>query len=112
MDAKKLTFWQDAIARQKESKLSISQWCKENGLVKGRFYYWNERINKNLKDEKVIEEQVFAKVEIPKNHLSARKTNSTNANLKLLWNDLEIVISSRDDIPLVADLIKQLQEVC
>lgn len=112
MDAKKLAFWQEAIGRQKESKLSISQWCKENGLAKGRFYYWNQRINKSWKSEITSEEQIFAKVEIPKSYSPAKEANSTSPNLKLLWNGLEIIISGKDDIPLVADLNKQLQEVC
>lgn len=112
MDTKKLALWQDAINKQKESKLSISQWCKENELNKGRFYYWNNRINKNKTDEKTSKEQVFAKVEVPKKHLSTNKESSNNAKLKLLWNGLEIIISNKDEIPLAADLIKQLQEIC
>lgn len=112
MNTKKIDFWQDTIEKQKESNLSISQWCKENGIKKTRFYYWNNKISNDQDERNTNEEQVFAKVEIPKKQLETSKETFINTNIKLLWNDLEIIISNKDEIPLVAELIKQLQEIC
>lgn len=36
--------WQKMIKDQSESSLSIRQWCKENNLSHGKFYYWQRVI--------------------------------------------------------------------
>ena len=36
--------WQRLIKEQSESALSIREWCRENYISHGRFYYWQRVI--------------------------------------------------------------------
>lgn len=36
--------WQERIQTQRESGLSIAQWCKENQIPTHVFYYWKSRL--------------------------------------------------------------------
>ncbi len=37
-------FWQERIAAQERSGLSVQQFCKEHGLSHPSFYYWRKRL--------------------------------------------------------------------
>lgn len=36
--------WATKIREQKESGLSINQWCQKNQVTKGSFHYWKDRL--------------------------------------------------------------------
>ena len=48
-----LLLWEQRINERVKSKMSISEWCKNNEISKGKFHYWNHKISKkqNLDNE-------------------------------------------------------------
>ena len=42
----KLNFWRNHIERYQQSPLTCKEYCKENGLIPHRFFYWRKKINK------------------------------------------------------------------
>ena len=36
--------WIDIIQTQKQSSLSIAQWCRENRITVHSFYYWKDKL--------------------------------------------------------------------
>ena len=55
--------WKENILKQRQSKLSITSWCSQNGIAVHTFYYWQSKlfpkspaINRSIFTE-VIEEE-------------------------------------------------------
>ena len=36
--------WETKICQQKQSGLSINQWCRKNQITKGSFHYWKDQL--------------------------------------------------------------------
>jgi hypothetical protein len=36
--------WKEIISKQRQSKLSIATWCRQNGTAVHTFYYWQSRL--------------------------------------------------------------------
>ena len=36
--------WKEDILKQRQSKLSIASWCRQNGIALHTFYYWQSRL--------------------------------------------------------------------
>lgn len=36
--------WRENILKQRQSKLSITAWCRQNGIVVHTFYYWQGKL--------------------------------------------------------------------
>lgn len=36
--------WQENILIQRQSKLSITSWCRQNGIAVHKFYYWRNKL--------------------------------------------------------------------
>jgi len=36
--------WEENILKQRQSKLSIASWCRQNNLAAHVFYYWQSRL--------------------------------------------------------------------
>ncbi len=80
--------------RQSESGLSIREWCKENGISHGKFYYWKRVI----REEALIKAGTLAVtgqtqfVEL-KSSISDFKSNgqSTCAILRSNGNEIEVL---------------------
>jgi hypothetical protein len=36
--------WKDIILKQRQSKLSIASWCRQNGTAVHSFYYWQSKL--------------------------------------------------------------------
>jgi len=41
------TYWQTAIDLQRESRLSIRQFCKQEGLAESAFYFWRRELRRS-----------------------------------------------------------------
>jgi len=41
-----IAVWEQRISQREQSGLSIAAWCTENKINKGRFHYWNQKLNK------------------------------------------------------------------
>ena len=44
VDGSKKKFWQEAVARQAASRLSISEWCRRESIREPAFYWWRRRL--------------------------------------------------------------------
>jgi hypothetical protein len=51
-DLEKEKSWLEIIDRQKRSGKSISQFCKDEGIVDSRFYYWQSALAKRKKGKR------------------------------------------------------------
>jgi diketogulonate reductase-like aldo/keto reductase len=36
--------WKENILKQRQSKLSMASWCRQNGIAVHTFYYWQSRL--------------------------------------------------------------------
>jgi uncharacterized membrane protein YvbJ len=36
--------WKENILKQRQSKLSIASWCRQNGIAIHTFYYWQSKL--------------------------------------------------------------------
>jgi hypothetical protein len=36
--------WKENILKQRQSKLSMASWCRQNGVAIHTFYYWQSRL--------------------------------------------------------------------
>ena len=36
--------WKETILKQRQSKLSIASWCRQNGITVHTFYYWQSKL--------------------------------------------------------------------
>lgn len=36
--------WNENILKQRQSKLSIASWCRQNGIAVHAFYYWKSKL--------------------------------------------------------------------
>lgn len=43
----RVSLWQQRLAKQKASGLSVTAWCKQQNLCRRHFYSWRKRLAKN-----------------------------------------------------------------
>ena len=43
--------WKSLIARRLESKLSVSDWCKQNDITEQQYYYRLRRVRETIVDD-------------------------------------------------------------
>jgi len=81
-DLDKEKHWQGIIERHRQSGKSISQFCKDEGLVNSRFYYWQSTLTKRQKNKsrpKPPEDKVdipFVPLSLPSNIDFSNRQNS------------------------------------
>ncbi|MGH4137775.1 IS66 family insertion sequence element accessory protein TnpA [Clostridium sp.] len=44
-----LLLWEQIINKRSKSGMSVSEWCKNNEISKGKYHYWNHKISKKTK---------------------------------------------------------------
>ena len=44
----RLNHWMSIIQAANESPMSKSEWCRQNGITKRKFYYWQRKIQDHL----------------------------------------------------------------
>ena len=73
------TFFQELLIRQKESGLSVRDFCSNEGIAPSTYYYWLKKHNKNLARPKEFIPLVV------RDHYPARKGNRmVNSHLKYM----------------------------
>jgi hypothetical protein len=55
--------WRDIIHEAKESGMTTIDWCTQNGIPKGQFYYWHKKV----KDYALLHESTTA---VPQNNIT------------------------------------------
>lgn len=102
----------DIIKKHSGSGQSISQWCEENGISKGKFYYW-QRV---IREETLIKAGTLAVtgqsqfVEVKQSAVEPKSNNQgTCAILRSNGNEIEILNGAdQNTLGIVLDLINRL----
>ena len=104
MDNNKIEIWKERIQACKASGLSVLQYCNNNHLSKGQYYYWHKVINEFTTSS--VSQPVFAEVLIESN------VSSSYEGIKINYKEVAMSISSKKDISLAVELIHALQRQC
>lgn len=107
MNTNEIEIWKERFADRKSKGLTVKDWCLENGFTKAQYYYWYKIVNESASASAstTTRKTVFAEVKVP-------KKTATCDGLKISFNDLDISISSKDDIALAVAFIQELQKRC
>lgn len=107
----KLEQWKDLIRLQEGSGLSPTTWCNQNKIKRSNYYYWKQKIAKELNVKTSIETSkpvIFIELE----KCEPEEEALPDTKLHLVWRDLQIDVSSSEEISLAVELIKHLQQIC
>ena len=102
--------FQDLLKRQKESGLSVRDFCTNEGIIPSTFYYWLKKSREKEAQPKMFiplfpgTEQVPA---LKKNHyLHARSGSDTPVLLELVFpNGTVLKVRNQVDLPLLQKLV-------
>jgi len=110
--------WTSIIQERNISELSTKQWCNQNGILEGSYYYWLKRIReKSLKElpvpvpkpetkaqEVSVEHAVFARVPTPVKQVSA--------DVMISLNGMEIGLNSTATPELIQSVLLAVKQLC
>jgi hypothetical protein len=111
INKEKMEHWKQIIEEHEKSGLSLTVWCEQNQIKRPTYHYWKQRIVKETIAKTSLENtnsKVFAKLDKHKSEALIPK----NTKLHFMWKDLQIDISSKEEVFLAAELIKELQKIC
>jgi hypothetical protein len=107
--AENLILWEQRIKEKVQSKMTVEEWCKSNGMSKHQYNYWNHRI---LKKQSVVEEIPFAEITpILSNSNAKRKNYVPSSDFQIIFNDIRVVVPSDFHPEALARLMKVLRTV-
>ena len=58
----RLAQWAGIIKEQKQSGLTVKDWCSQNGITKDAYYYWQQKLRKEVYAAIKPQESIFAPV--------------------------------------------------
>ena len=58
----RLAQWAGIIKEQKQSGLTVKTWCSQNGITKDAYYYWQQKLRKEVYEAIKPQESIFAPV--------------------------------------------------
>ena len=58
----RLAQWAGIIKEQKQSGLTVKAWCNQNGITKDAYYYWQQKLRKQVYETIKPQESIFAPV--------------------------------------------------
>ena len=105
MNTNEIEIWKERFADRKSKGLTVKDWCLENGLARAQYYHWYKIVNESASASTTTRKTVFAEVKVP-------KKTATCDGIKISFNEVDISISSKDDIALAVAFIQKLQKRC
>jgi transposase-like protein len=107
-------FWQMVIETWRDSGLSVSQFCKAEGLSEGTFYSWRKRLSVHTVQRKAPagpNPPAFIEVAMPKPALSL-SNGSDHVSLELLFSSGHTLrIRSAADNETLSNVLSVLHQV-
>jgi hypothetical protein len=105
LNTERRQFWQMVIETWQTSRLSVSKFCKAEGLSEGSFYNWRKKLSAS--DSKPVKKKVsgcpaFIEVSMPKNNPAALELVLSSGNT--------LRISSGADNKTLSSVISALRE--
>ncbi|MBO6114314.1 MAG: hypothetical protein J6P57_04585 [Lachnospiraceae bacterium] len=58
----RLAQWAGIIKEQKQSGLTVKDWCSQNGITKDAYYYWQQKLRKEVYTAIKPQDSIFAPV--------------------------------------------------
>ena len=103
--------WKSLIARRLESKLSVSDWCKQNDITEQQYYYRLRRVSETILDD--LETQSSSLIRYPffQPPLTSSTTKEgTNHSDKIIvrYGDTVLEFPETTEVGTIANLIKEL----
>ena len=101
--------WEQRINERIKSGISVSEWCKNNEISKGKYHYWNHKLSKKQKSYDEIE---FA--EITPILSIAEEAIAKSAKLddfQISFKNIQVTVPSNFNQTSLAGLMKVLQEL-
>jgi hypothetical protein len=111
INKEKMQHWKQLIKEHEISDLSLTAWCEQNQIKRPTYHYWKQRIEKETLANTSLactKPTVFAKLD---KHTSDELIPQ-NTKLHFMWKDLHMDVSSKEEVVLAAELIKELQKIC
>ncbi len=106
---KKIELWKQRLEEHKESGLSISAWCVQQGLKAPTFHYWSRKLTEDI--DMNHDEVTF--VELPTfDEVDSINIPEDTVSIDVVWNQCNITITSIEQAKLAAGFIYQLQKLC
>jgi len=104
-----LLLWEQRINERTKSGLSVSKWCKNNGISKNRYHYWKHKI---IKSQNLNNEMSFAEITpIFSNTEDAISTSAKSDDFQIFFKSMQVTVPSNFDQTSLAGLMKVLQEL-
>lgn len=108
--------WTSIIQECTTSGLSVRQWCHQNGVLEGSYYYWLRKIR--LKSLETLPEVTAGNAIQPvsqSNTVFARLPlleKSNNADVTLSLNGIEIGFNNSATADLIHSILLEIKQLC
>ena len=115
--------WKSNINEKIQSGLNVTEWCKENGYTKSKYYYWLREIQKESIDEALgslpvpVQQQAPAFVEITRPEPSSAQESpalvesSAQPAAVIRNNHMQIELFSNAPSDIVREIMKAVNHV-
>ena len=104
-----LILWEKRIKEKVQSKMTVEEWCKKNGISKHQYNYWNRQIQKKHSPTKEIP---FAEITpILSNSNTRRNVSAQYSDFQIIFHDIRVVVPSDFCQEALAGLIKVLRTI-
>jgi hypothetical protein len=101
--------WEQRINERTKSGMSVSKWCKNNEISKGKYHYWNHKISKKQNPNN---EMTFAEITpILSNADQAILTSDKLDDFQIFFKSIQVTIPSNFNQTSLAGLMKVLNEL-
>ncbi|MBW9172920.1 hypothetical protein K2F43_17075 [Clostridium estertheticum] len=107
--AKDQLLWEQIINERTKSGMSVSKWCKDNEISKGKYHYWNHKISKKQNSNN---EMTFAEITpILSNADQAILASDKLDDFQIFFKSIQVTIPSNFNQTSLAGLMKVLNEL-
>ncbi|MBU3191597.1 hypothetical protein K9O30_19825 [Clostridium bowmanii] len=107
--AEDLLLWKQIINKRTKSGMSVSEWCKNNEISKGKYHYWNHKISEKQNPDN---EMTFAEITPILSNADEALTNSDKSNhFQIFIKNIKVTVPSNFNQTSLAGLMKVLQEL-
>lgn len=105
----RLAQWAGIIREQKESGLTVKDWCNQNGITKDAYYYWQQKLRKEVYVAIKPQDSIFAPV--PNEVMVQQSTISEPGKISSLTLRRGKVTVEITDCSFSRDIITLIREV-
>lgn len=105
-----LQHWENIINARIKSGMTVSQWCKENGVSKNKYHYWKSRINKLHGENKKV---TFAEVNQASLHHEniVSDPSSIDDKFHIVFKNIQVAVPSNFNQSALARVMKVIKEL-